>query len=392
MKHTNKLIVLSIIITIAAVLAVMIPSSLYVQLDNFFKNLFMLKYLPNLGNKASFAVLFVLGLLSSFHCIGMCGGIAISQCVKREESNMKKDMGYKTFRPSLLYNSGRIVSYTLMGAVVGEFGQIISLSGIFAGIIPIIGGIFMVIMAVNILGIFPLLRKMNLSMPLFAARKIYGKNNYSPLVIGLFTGLMPCAPLQIVQLYALGTRSIFLGAESMFFFSIGTVPVVFAFGVINTVINKKFSKILLKASGVLVLVLGIVMIGRGLSLYGVSAEMKDTASKSGGQFSMIQGSVQKVRTEVGVDNFPPIEVVKGVKVRWILHVDAKNLNDCNKSIQIPEYKIKKSLKAGDNVIEFVPYKAGQFVYSCWMGMIKSKITVVNNFEKLKQNQMEKGEN
>lgn len=380
-KNGNKFITI-LIILIVMLFVIILKSIFNVNIIEVIKNLFMLKYLPKLGNNTSYMLLFIFGVMTSFHCIGMCGGITLSQTINKNT----------VFKSSLFYNVGRILSYTIVGGIVGGLGSIISISGALRGIVPIIGGVFMIIMSINLLGIFKVLRIINITMPSFIARKLRRKNNYSPIIVGLLTGLMPCGPLQIIQLYALGTKSVLLGAVSMFFFSIGTIPLLFTFGVLNTFITKNFSKIILKLSAVLVLLLGLVMIGRGLSLYGISMGMNSMVSTSKGGFSTVEGKTQNIRTELGTDTFPTIEVVKGVPVKWNLHVDRKNLNECNKSIQIPKYKIKKNLKVGDNIIEFIPDEKGEFMYTCWMGMIKSKITVVDNFSKLKQDQIKSSEN
>jgi sulfite exporter TauE/SafE len=357
-------------------------------LVEFFKNLFLLKYLPNLGTNAGYGLLFLFGVLTSFHCIGMCGGIAISQCVKKDEieaeSSSNKSQSWLV--PSLLYNLGRVISYTIVGGIVGGLGHIISFSGMLKGIVPIIGGLFMVIMAINLLGIFPILRRLNIRMPYFIARKITKGNNYSPAIVGLLSGLMPCGPLQIVQLYALGTKSVVFGALSMFFFSVGTVPILFIFGAINTIINKKFSKVILKVSAGLVLILGVVMIGRGLALYGVSMGMHHQMNMKGEQaVSTVQDNLQTVTTEIKSDSFPPIVVQKGIPVKWIIKANENNLNECNNAITIPKFKIEKKLVVGDNIVEFTPNEVGDIVFTCWMGMIKSKITVVDDLKKVTVN-------
>ncbi|MCH3963696.1 MAG: sulfite exporter TauE/SafE family protein [Clostridium sp.] len=377
-KIGNKLAILIVILIL--ILIIFLVTIFKINIVEFLKNLFMLKYLPKLGNNTSYILLFTFGILTSFHCIGMCGGINMSQTISKNGTATPNS----AFRPALFYNIGRIISYTIVGGIVGGLGGIIGFSGMLRGIVPIVGGIFMVIMAINLLGIFKVLRRVNITVPSFFAKKIRRNNNYSPIIVGLLTGLMPCGPIQIVELYALGTRSVILGAASMFFFSIGTVPLMFMFGILNTILTKNFSKIILKASAVLVLCLGIAMIGRGFSLYGVSVGMKNMPYGNGKGFSAIEGGTQNVRTELESDSFTPIEVIKGIPVKWNLHVDEKNLNECNKAIQIPEYNVKKNLKVGDNIIEFTPDRGGEFVYTCWMGMIKSKITVVDSIDKLNQ--------
>lgn len=138
----------------------------------FFKNLFLLKHLPNLGTNASYELLFIFGALTSFHCIGMCGGIAISQCVKKDEleAESSSNKSHRWLLPSLLYNLGRVISYTIIGCIVGGLGHIISFSDTLKGIVPIIGGLFMIIIAINLLGVFPILRRLNIRMPYFIAK------------------------------------------------------------------------------------------------------------------------------------------------------------------------------------------------------------------------------
>ncbi len=353
----------------------------------FLQDLFLLKYLPKLGNNTSYGLLLIFGILTSFHCIGMCGGIALSQTAGKIEAESPGNRLHTVIGPSLFYNLGRVIAYTVVGGIVGGLGYIISFSGVWKGIVPIIGGIFMIIMAINILDIFPFLRWLNIRVPAFFARKIYKGNNYSPIIVGLLTGLMPCGPLQMIQLYALSTGSVIYGAASMFIFAIGTVPLVFLFGALNTFLNKKFAKTLIKVSAVLVFTLGIVMIGRGLALTGISFGMTHTA---GGEtvFAVVNGNSQTVRTQLKPDSFPPIVVVKGLPVKWIINVDKENLNDCNNEFQAPKLNIEKKLVVGDNTVEFTPAEAGDFIYTCWMGMIKSKITVIDSIEALKKAQTE----
>ncbi|BAH06014.1 sulfite exporter TauE/SafE family protein [Clostridium kluyveri] len=350
----------------------------------FLKDLFYLKYLPSLGNNASFSLIFLFGILTSIHCIGMCGGIVLTQCInKNEAKTADKKLSKSTFLPITIYNIGRIISYTIIGGIVGGIGQVLTLSGVFKGIIPIIGGVFMIIMAINLLGIFPVLRHLNISMPKFVAKRIMGKNSStSPLIVGLLTGLMPCGPLQMIQLYALSTRSAIYGAVSAFIFTLGTIPGIFAFGTFSAIINKKFSRYILKFSAVLVIILGIVMIGRGLALTGVVfPSFVDSNNKAGDyEVSVIHGNIQIVTTSIGQDYFPPIQVAKGIKVRWTIKVDKAVYSDCNNAIQIPVYNIEKKFVVGNNIVEFIPDKEGEFIYTCWMGMIKSKIKVVSREE------------
>ena len=360
----------------------------------FFKDLFMLKFLPDLTGNAGYGLLFIIGLLTSFHCIGMCGGIVLSQTIgKNEDPSKNLNDGQAALKkdkkawviPSVTYNLGRVLAYTFIGGLVGGIGQIISFPGIWKGLIPMLGGTFMIIMGINLLDAFPFLRKLNIHMPYFAAKIIMGNTKRTPFYIGLLTGLMPCGPLQIVQLYALGTGSVVKGALSMLIFSLGTVPLLFGLGGLNTIITKKQSGIILKVSAILIIILGIVMIGRGMALSGIQAAPPSaqtiTVSKDTG-IARIEGTTQLVDTTITADSFPPIVVKLGIPVRWTIHVNAEDLNNCNKAIVIPKFGIEKSFVVGDNIVEFIPVDLGEIGYTCWMGMIKSNITVVEDLSEV----------
>lgn len=347
----------------------------------FIRDLFNLKFVPELGANASLWLLFVVGLLTSIHCMGMCGGIMLTQTVKKNE-NAAAGIAAADSKPKIvvlpaaLYNLGRVISYTLIGAIVGGIGQVLTLSNTLKGLIPIIGGLFMIVMAINLMGFFPFLRHLQIGLPNSVIKKVRRLSGKSPLIVGLLTGLMPCGPLQIVQLYALGTHSVIYGAVSMFVFSLGTVPGLFAFGALSSLISKRFSTVLIRISAILVALLGVIMIGRGLALEGVT--LHSSVSKDSYIVSTVSGDVQTVTTTIGDMYFPPIEVSEGIKVIWTIKVDKEHLNDCNKAMVVPEYGIEKSFTIGDNVVEFMPDKTGEFTYTCWMGMIKSKIRVVPN--------------
>ena len=78
-----------------------------------------------------------------------------------------------------------------------------------------------------------------------------------------------------------------------------------------------------------------------------------------------------------------ITVQAGIPVRWTIHAEPGTLNGCNNRIIIPEYgRMQKKLELGDNVIEFTPARSGAFLYTCWMGMIRGRITVVDKLDDL----------
>jgi sulfite exporter TauE/SafE/copper chaperone CopZ len=325
-----------------------------------------------------YGMLFLIGLVTSVHCVAMCGGINLSQCIPRAA-------GKADLRPSLLYNLGRVISYTVVGVIVGALGSVISFSGWMKGLVQLAAGVFMVIMGINMLGIFPGLRKFIPRMPRIFARKIEQEKQggNSPLYIGLLNGFMPCGPLQAMQLYALSTGDPIKGGVSMLLFSLGTVPLLFGLGALSSVLSAKFPRTIMTAGAVLVAVMGLSMFSNGWSLSGFGSPFDAVRSRFGGASGSgsIAGlgagdNLQMVTTTLAGGRYQPITVQAGIPVRWTIEAPQGSINGCNNRMIIPEYNIEHTFTAGSNVIEFTPTKAGTFRYSCWMGMIRSSITVV----------------
>jgi sulfite exporter TauE/SafE/copper chaperone CopZ len=336
-------------------------------------------FYPKITTNMGYGMLLVAGLFTSIHCIAMCGGISISQCAGCygcEEKGI-----YHKVKPSLLYNMGRVTSYTVLGGVVGAIGSVFSVSIETKALISIAAGIFMVLMGINMIGVFPLLRKFMPRLPKKFAKKLDNKkSNKTPYFVGILNGFMPCGPLQAMQLYALASGNFFTGALSMFLFSIGTVPLMLLFGVISTLISTNFTKQMMKVSAILVIILGLIMSNRGLSLVGLNkytqietlAFKEDNIDKNK---AVLKDGYQTITMNLESGGYESFTVYKDVPLRWIITADEKKLNGCNGEIIVYDYQIDKVLQVGENVIEFTPTKRGTFMYSCWMGMIRAEITV-----------------
>lgn len=329
-------------------------------------------------------VLFVVGLFTSLHCVGMCGGIMLSQSISKDNDNSSK---WKALKPTLLYNAGRVVSYTILGGIVGAIGSVLSISLQVKAGISIFAGIFMIIMGLNMAG-FGLFKRLNIRMP-WSFCRVKNKAR-TPFIVGLLNGLLPCGPLQTMQLYALGTGSFMMGALSMFIFSLGTVPLMLTFGMITGFLSKNFTKSILKFSGILVLVLGFIMANRGLALAGVrpislsslmsivSPQSTKGAVIDDSSKAVIKDGVQTLNMTADSRGYTPnvLFIQKGIPVKWI--INGVQISSCNGQIVVPSLNIQQNLKAGQNVINFTPTGTGDITFSCWMGMINGVIKVVDN--------------
>ncbi|MGL5150809.1 MAG: sulfite exporter TauE/SafE family protein [Clostridium sp.] len=328
-----------------------------------------------LSSKVTFGALFIIGVFSSLHCVGMCGGIMLSQSITIDEGSLNKKL-----IPALKYNAGRLLSYTALGGVVGGIGSVFSLSSNMQAFISILSGLFMVIMGFNFLG-FNTFKRFSIKLPFMSCKK---SKSSSPFIVGILNGIMPCGPLQTMQLYALSTGSVLTGALSMFFFALGTIPLMLIFGLFANLLSGNGSKSLIKYSGILIIILGISMGGRGISLLGVSLPSSSGVIESVpvGSKAIIDGNTQTVSINASTNGYTPkrVYVEKGVPLNFI--INGERITSCNNEIVIKSENIKKKLSKGENKISFTPTE--NIKYSCWMGMLRGEIVVVDDLSSLKE--------
>ncbi|MGH4121082.1 sulfite exporter TauE/SafE family protein [Clostridium sp.] len=332
---------------------------------------------------ASYFVLFIVGVFTSLHCVGMCGGIMLSQSIGTENKSE-----FQSLKPALFYNLGRVISYTILGGIVGALGSVFSLSLQYKAGLQVLAGIFMVIMGLNMSG-YSLFRRFNIKLPRSLCN--IKKSGKTPFIVGSLNGFMPCGPLQTMQLYALGTGSALIGATSMFIFALGTVPLMLGFGAISGLLSKDNTKQLVKFGGILIVVLGLIMGNRGLALAGIyispialmgaahqqnnSPEQTDTPEK--GSTAVVENGVQVINMTATARGYTPsvLYVQKNVPVKWI--INGEQLTSCNNSIVVPTLDIERKLESGENIVNFTPGDK-DINYSCWMGMIGGVIKVVDD--------------
>lgn len=322
----------------------------------------------SLLENASLIMLFIVGVLSSLHCVGMCGGIMLTQTLDKDNLLTSKNT---SFNISLKYNIGRVISYTLLGGIIGALGSVFSVSMKMQGFIQIIAALFMIIAGLNMFGI-KLFKSSNINIPFL--KKSCNKNSKNPFIVGILNGFMPCGPLQTMQLYALGTGSFVMGALSMFMFSIGTVPLMLGFGYISSILSKKLSNNIFKYSGIFIVILGISMGQRGLALTGFNVPILSNISQSSDDLAPVVDGYQEVTITANRYGYKPSSnLIKGdIPVK--LTIKAEKLTSCNNVMYFSQYDQYIDLSKGDVIAEINP-NGSDISFTCWMGMIRGNIKV-----------------
>jgi len=338
---------------------------------------------PDVSQHMGYGLIFVLGLLTGFHCVGMCGGFVLSYAADDARSGRKSHLSH------VLYGAGKTLSYTFFGAMFGLLGAIIAFTPMLRGVAGVAAGLFLIVFGLNMLNLFPVLRKIHLKLPASPAwaksgQQASGRNR--PFVIGCLNGLMiACGPLQAMYVMAAGTGSAIEGAKMLFTFGVGTLPVLLGFGFLTSLISGALTHRLLRASGVILILLGAVMINRGLILTGAGYDLQSALTSASSKLgrapspppaSPAESKVQTISMDVVKSGFEPNHFVlrRGILVKWV--INGKEVTQCNKRIIVPKLGLEFDVKEGLQTIEFTPVEAGVIPWSCWMGMLHGQFEVV----------------
>ena len=205
-----------------------------------------------------------LGFASGFHCIGMCGPIALSM-------GLTKQQAINYHLQNTTYNIGRIVTYAFLGAILGLVGEGFQFAGI-QQYLTIAVGIVLIIMAlfsfggkdfaskISFLSKFLLSIKMNLG-------KYLQKPGYSSrFITGILNGFLPCGMVYMALTASLAAGGIWQGALFMTLFGLGTFPFMFAVVFFGTMMSAAFRIKVLKIIPAMMIVLGGLFVLRGLEL------------------------------------------------------------------------------------------------------------------------------
>lgn len=311
--------------------------------------------IPTIDTNITYGMLFITGLFTSIHCISMCGAIQLLFFFPNDKFDKKR---------ILIFHLGRILSYTIIGGIADLVGNILAINTKVLAILILLSSFCMMIMSLNMLGILSI-KKIHFS-------KIASKSK-NPFLIGLLNGLMPCGPLQAMQVYALSTGNLVSGSISMLIFGLGTLPLMLVSYTVFQFFHGKRKILVNKLASILIFILSIMMFNRGLSMLDINLFYVDSNYLT----ATIVDNYQVVEFDLDYDHYQDIKVKKDIPVKMIIHVDKNKLTGCNNEILISKFNIKKKLEVGENIIYFTPDKKENITYTCWMNMIKNTIKVEN---------------
>lgn len=341
----------------------------------------------SVGNYNSLPIVFLVGLTAGVStCMALVGGLVLGVSARFVEKHPNSSPIQK-FKPHLFFNIGRIISFFILGGLIGYAGSIFQLSSSILGLLIIAVGVIMVLLGMQLINIFPRFKGINFSLPknlshvLGFREKIQKEYSHTnSIILGGLTFFLPCGFTQAMQLFAISSGSPITGALTMGIFALGTAPGLLGIGGLTSILKGAITKPFFKFAGLVVISLALFNIYNGLNLAGVNvnAFINDkTPIQADDPNVVIENGVQIVRMDQLSNGYSPnsFTIKKGIPVKWI--ITSKSAFSCAASIISSKLGVRKFLQEGNNIIEFTPTEIGTIQFSCSMGMYSGQFNVID---------------
>lgn len=221
-----------------------------------------------IGGQTTPVTSFIVGLIASVSsCLAIVGGLVLSLSAKISQDDARENISdTKTF---MLFHLGRLVSFAILGGVLGTIGHAIGINFTFSAILGIIASVVMLALGLNLVGIF---NKNKVALPsgIFQFFRKIEHKTFTPLIIGFGTFFLPCGFTQSMQVAALSSGSFMSGFLIMCTFALGTLPMLalLSFGSASFA-HSKHAPLFFKSAGVMVIGLGLFALLSGLVGLGI---------------------------------------------------------------------------------------------------------------------------
>ena len=221
-----------------------------------------------IGGAATPMTSFFIGLLASVSsCLAIVGGLVLSLSAKIEQDDDNNNQS--TGKLFISFHLGRLIGFGLLGGALGLIGQTLGINFLFSAILGLLAATAMILLGLNLLGIF---KKSAFTMPshLFSFFRKAEHATWAPIIVGVGTFFLPCGFTQSMQVAALGSGSLMSGFFIMFAFALGTLPMLalLSFGSISFA-RSKYAPLFFKSVGVVVVGFGLFAFLAGLTGLGI---------------------------------------------------------------------------------------------------------------------------
>lgn len=223
-------------------------------------------------SEVSYGTAFIIGMIASVStCMAVVGGLVLSM-----SANYAKE-GDKV-RPQILFHVGRLVSFFVLGGVIGALGTVFKIGITGTLILSLIVALVLLVLGINLLDIFPWAKKLQPTLPRSIGTHVrelkHINHALTPILIGVATFFLPCGFTQSMQIYTLTTGSFVSGALTMFVYALGTLPVLALLSFSSLIIHTNArSGIFFKTAGIVVIFFGLFNLHYGLVSAGIISSL-----------------------------------------------------------------------------------------------------------------------
>lgn len=339
-------------------------------------------------------VVLLLGLAAGVStCMALTGGLVLAvsaaNVAKLDRANPNAELTtYQRLRPIIMFVTGRIVGFTILGSLLGLIGGSFNIPTPILAVMMLAVGAVMFVLGVRLTDMSPRIAGWSPTLPsgMTKALKVeeQAEGSYSNIrtaLLGAATFFLPCGFTQAAQLFALSTGSPIYAAAIMATFAIGTAPGLFVLGGLPELLPRRFRTPVLRGLGVLVIAFALINLSAGLHLAGIDISHpfgnpnSATASAVSSNVT-VSDSVQVLNTSQDGDGYSPSNsvVYAGMPIKWNMY--SKTPVSCSIFLRVPSLGISTILKDGNNTFDIPAQQPGTIQYTCSMGMYRGSITVI----------------
>lgn len=348
-------------------------------------NIFNLDRLVTTGSISSggIGVALLTGLAAGVStCMALVGGLVLGLSARHAKRHPSATALQK-FRPHIFFNVSRIVSFFILGGLIGALGASVQLQGAQLGILLIIVGLIMFTLGLQLTNVMPRVSAGKLTLPPaianFLGLKKHVEKEYShksAITLGAISFFLPCGFTQVMQLYAISSGSFMTGAIVMGVFAIGTAPGLLGIGSLTSLMKGGSAGRFFKIAGVAVMAMALININNGYNLSGLQLpSFKNTPNSS-----VTDTETQTIETTFTLANdIVPSTFALKAYTSYKLIVDSKDDGQgCMSTIMIPGLFNEPLLleKGKKQVLAFTTKSAGNYKITCAMGINRGTIKVI----------------
>lgn len=220
------------------------------------------------ASNMTYSTSFVIGIIASLSsCAAVVGGLLLSMSATFAKEGDK-------IKPQLLFHVGRLISFFILGGLIGVLGSAFTLSTTISFILSVVIGVVMLVLGINLLNIFHFTKRFQPAMPKFVSKHVFGVSKWNhaitPFLVGILTFFLPCGFTQSMQIYTLSTGSFLSGGLTMLIFALGTLPVLALISFSSfSIKNNSKSGVFFKTAGLIVITFALYNLISSLVVVGI---------------------------------------------------------------------------------------------------------------------------